>query len=150
MGGGLVPHDVPDVPEGAYKMALAVRSYEAGLSGTVRPAIVLRYLENLATLASAHRGFDQTWYEHEGSAWVVRDMRLHIEALPGLAEELSLATWLSDYRKVQAFREYAIWRAGESTPLVRAQARWAYVDRATGQLQRIPESLIERFGALGH
>jgi acyl-CoA thioesterase FadM len=146
-----VPDGIPDeVPAGAYEMALAVRSYEAGPSGTVRPATLLRYLENLATRASADRGFDHTWYEREGSAWVVRDMRLRIDRLPGLAEEVRLATWLSDYRKVQAFREYAIWRDGDSSPLARAQGRWAYVDRITGQLRRIPDSLIERFGALGH
>jgi acyl-CoA thioesterase FadM len=137
------------VPEGAFEIALQVRSYEVGRDGCVRPANILRYFEYLATEASAHRGFDHTWYERNGSAWVVREMRLLLGALPGIGERLRMATWLSSYGRVQAYREYALWREGETRLVARAQGRWAYVNRDNGQLQRIPEDLISRFGALG-
>jgi acyl-CoA thioesterase FadM len=111
---------------------------------------MLRYLEHLATLDSAARGFDHTWYETHGSAWVVRDMRLLLWNPPALAEELQLATWLSGYRRVQATREYCVWQEPEQRLVARAQGRWAYVDRERGLPLRIPEELIERFGATGH
>jgi len=81
---------------------------------------------------------------------VVREMRLLLGSLPGIAEELRMATWVADFRRVQAHREYALWRATDGRLVARAQARWAYVDRATGQPRRLPESLIERFIPLGH
>jgi acyl-CoA thioesterase FadM len=137
------------VPEGAFEMPLQVRSYEAGRAGCVQPANILRYFEYLATEASTHLSFDHTWYQQHGSAWVVREMRLLLGALPGIGERLGMATWLSSYGRVQAYREYALWREGDARLVARAQGRWAYVDRVSGQLRRIPEDLISRFGALG-
>jgi len=49
------------VPEGAYETPVQVRSCEVGRAGTIRIGTVLRYFENLATLHSAHRGFDHRW-----------------------------------------------------------------------------------------
>jgi acyl-CoA thioesterase FadM len=139
-----------EVPEGAYRLPLHVRSYEVTRSGRITPATILRYLEHLATQASADRGFDHEWYETHGSAWVVRDMRLRLGDLPGIDDHLMMATWLSDYRRVQAFREYVVWNAVTARRVARAQARWAYVDRERGHPVRIPDDLMGRFGVLGN
>jgi medium-chain acyl-[acyl-carrier-protein] hydrolase len=134
----------------AYTVSLSVRSYETTSAGVVSPATVLRYLEHVATLDSAARGFNHTWYETHNSAWVVRDMRLLLWPPPSLADELHLATWLSGYRRVQATREYCVWREPEKRLVARAQGRWAYVDRERGLLTRIPDDLLEAFGVAGH
>jgi acyl-CoA thioesterase FadM len=136
------------IPKNAFELPLQVRSYEVGREGDLRPANILRYFEYLATEDSTHRGFDHTWYERHGSAWVVREMRLMLGVPVGIGEQLRMATWLSSYGRVQAYREYALWRALDSKLIARAQGRWAYVDRTSGQLRRIPEELISRFGQL--
>jgi acyl-CoA thioesterase FadM len=76
-------------------------------------------------------------------------MRVLLGQLPGIDEELVLATWLSDLRRVQAFREYAIWRRHGGNLVARAQARWAFVDRRRGQPLRIPDELLSGFGVAG-
>jgi medium-chain acyl-[acyl-carrier-protein] hydrolase len=139
-----------DLPASAYTTTLTVRSYETTTAGMVAPATLLRYLEHIATLDSAARGFSHAWYETHGSAWVVRDMRLLLWNAPALADEVHLATWLSGYRRVQATREYCVWHEPEQRLVARAQGRWAYVDRARGLPARIPDELIERFGFAGH
>ncbi len=138
------------LPASAHTTTLTVRSYETTTAGIVSPATLLRYLEHIATLDSAARGFSHSWYETHGSAWVVRDMRLLLWDTPALADEVHLATWLSGYRRVQATREYCIWREPEQRLVARAQGRWAYVDRERGLPARIPDDLIERFGVSGH
>jgi acyl-CoA thioesterase FadM len=140
----------PSLPASVHTTTLTVRSYETTTAGIVSPATLLRYLEHIATLDSAARGFSHDWYETHGSAWVVRDMRLLLWDTPALADEVYLATWLSGYRRVQATREYCIWREPEQRLVARAQGRWAYVDRARGIPVRIPDDLIERFGVAGH
>jgi acyl-CoA thioesterase FadM len=137
------------VPASAYKTRLTVRSYETTTAGIVAPATLLRYLEHIATLDSAARGFSHSWYETHGSAWVVRDMRLLLWDAPALADDVHLATWLSSYRRVQATREYCIWREPQGQLIARAQGRWAYVDRERGLPARIPDDLIDRFGVAG-
>jgi acyl-CoA thioesterase FadM len=138
------------LPASAYRTTLTVRSYETTTAGKVSPATLLRYLEHIATLDSAARGFSHAWYETHGSAWVVRDMRLLLWDAPALADDVHLATWLSGYRRVQATREYCIWREQEKRLIARAQGRWAYIDRARGLPVRIPDDLIECFGVAGH
>ena len=138
------------IPSTAYTATFAVRSYETTRSGIVAPGTLLRYLEHIATLDSSARGFSHVWYETHNSAWVVRDMRLLLWDPPTLGDEVHLATWLSGYRRVQATREYCIWQEPEKRLIARAQGRWAYVDRERGLPTRIPDDLIERFGATGH
>ena len=145
IGGG-----VAVVPAEAYTMALRVRSYEVDREGRIGLGSVLRYLEYLATEASTARGFDWRWYEAHGSAWVVRDMRLRLGALPSIGARLELATWLSSWGRVQAYREYAVWAPASGCLLARGQARWAYVDRVRGTPLRIHDELVTRFGVPGH
>lgn len=138
------------VPPQAWADTLTVRSYEVGRDGGVRPGEILRYLENLATRASAGLGFDNRWYREHGGAWVVREMALLLGARAAIDDELRLYTWVSEFRRVQATREYLIARADTGRVVARGQARWAYIDRATGQLARIPEALSARMGPWGH
>ncbi len=137
------------IPESALELALQVRSYEVGRDSRLRPANVLRYFEYLATEDSSALGFDHTWYTRNGSAWVVREMRLRLGRLPGIGERLHMATWVSGYGRVQAHREYALWSEAESRLVARAQGRWAYVDRVTGRPQRVPDELSARIAARG-
>jgi acyl-CoA thioester hydrolase len=132
-------------PEGAYVEPLRVRSYEAGDNGFIGLGTLLRYLELLATDHSASLGFDRGWYERNGTAWFVRTMDLWLGTPPGMDEHLLLATWVADFRRVQARREYAITRADGGALVVRASARWGYVDRETGRPRALEDALLAAF-----
>ena len=138
-----------DVPEIAFTHTTRVRSYEVDRHGRLAAGTVLRYMEAIATEHSASLGFDFTWYERQGTAWVVRDMYLRLGALPGIGEPLLVATWVSDYRRVQAMRDYAVWCPRTAQPVARATARWAYVDRVRGQPQRLFDEFTSIFPLLG-
>lgn len=150
MGSSMLMEATGGAPAGAYTFPLKVRSYEVMRGGGVSPATILRYLEYIATEASAHLGFDHVWYEAHGSAWVVREMSLLLAYAPGIDDELVLATWLSEYRRVQAYREYAVWDARTGRKVARARARWAYIDRYRGTPLRVHDDLLARFPIMSH
>lgn len=131
------------IPEEAFNDRLRVRSYEVGRLGVIGLGTALRYCESLATDASAAIGFDRSWYVTHHTAWVVREMTIALGTLPAIGEDLRLATWVSEFRRVQAQREYAIWRAATGRIVVRASARWAYCDTLRGQLTRISDEIVE-------
>lgn len=138
------------VPDGAYIESGSVRSYEVSRDGHIGPGVVLRYLESLATAASASLGFDFRWYEEHGAAWVVREMNLKLGIVPGIGDNLRLATWVSDFKRVQAQREYAIWLQDTGRQVAVASARWAYIDRVRGLPQRLHDEVIGAFSVLGN
>lgn len=133
------------VPSNAYTEPFTVRSYEVTRAGYPQPGAILRYLEFLATHASASHGYTNTWYAQQGSAWLVRDMSLLLGWLPPMDTDLLMATWVAEFRRVQAFREYAIWHPASGRVVARARARWAYVQRHTGQPLRVPEAMAALF-----
>src|SRR5437016_5519444 len=137
-------------PAGAFVESGKVRSYEVNRAGHISLGVVLRYLESLATEASASLGFDFRWYEEHNVAWVVREMNLVLGVFPGIGDDLRLATWVSDFKRVQAQREYAIWLPHTGRQVARASARWAYVDRVRGVPQRLHDELLGAFGVLGN
>lgn len=137
-------------PPGAYVESGSVRSYEVSRSGHIGLGVVLRYLEALATQASASVGFDFQWYEEHGAAWVVREMNVLLAAFPTIGDDLRLATWISDVKHVQAQREYAIWLPHTDRQVALASARWAYIDRVRGLPQRLHDEVLDAFSVLGN
>lgn len=134
-------------PSEAYVEPLTIRSYEVTRAGFPQPGAILRYLEYLATRASGFHGFTNTWYAEQGSAWLVREMSLLLGWLPPMDSEVLMATWVAEFRRVQAFREYAIWHPASGRMVARARARWAYVHRHTGQPLRVPENMVGLFAS---
>lgn len=132
-------------PTNAYVESLTVRSYEVTRAGYPQPGTMLRYLEYLATQASAASGYTNAWYVEQGSAWLVREMSMSLGWLPPMDSEIMMATWVAEFRRVQAFREYAIWQPSTGRLVARARARWAYVQRHTGQPLRVPDEMISQF-----
>ena len=132
-------------PADAFSLCTRVRSYEVGRNGQVRVSSILRLMEYLATQASDSVGFTHAWYVRNGTAWVVRDMHLLLGATATIGDELHMMTWLSENRKVQAFREYAIVHRTSGALVARAQARWAYVDMESGRPLRIPGDMLDKF-----
>jgi acyl-CoA thioesterase FadM len=137
-------------PEGAFVQTARVRSYEVGRDGAIGIGTILRYFEALATEASAALGFDFRWYERHDAAWVVREMDVLVGTPLGIGDELTLATWVADFRRVQAQREYAIWRRDDGRRVARASARWGYVDRVRGQPTRLQDELANGIPVVGH
>lgn len=139
-----------NIPSQAFRQRTQVKSYEVGQDGRLRAGNLLRYLEWVATQASASVGFAADWYLRQGTAWVVREMDVSLGALPPVATDLEMATWVADFKRVQALREYAVWCVDSGLLVARAHARWAYVDRVRGVPVRLPDELSSAFEPLGH
>lgn len=137
-------------PEGAFTRDTDVRSFEVGRDGTLSIGTVLRLLEGIATEASAFLGFDFSWYERHGSAWVVREMDVLLGARAGIGDALELATWVVGSRRVQAQRDYAIRRRDSGRLVARASARWGYIDRSSGRPMPLQPDLAAAIPARGH
>ncbi len=126
-----------------YRTSFGVRSYEIGRLGFISTGTLLRYLEHIATEASAAAGFPRSWYDEHDSAWVVRQMTFEIERPIILTDELAFDTWPSQYARIQAYREYLVSNQSSEQLLARARAHWVYVGRQRGLPIRLPADIPE-------
>jgi acyl-CoA thioesterase FadM len=127
-----------------YLTSFGVRSYEINRFGFISTGTLLRYLEHIATEASAAAGFPRSWYDEHDSAWVVRQMTFEVEQPIILTDELAFDTWPSQYARIQAYREYLVTSQSNGHPLARARAHWVYVGRQRGLPIRLPADIPEQ------
>lgn len=134
-------------PRGStVRLALRVRSYEAGPDDRLCPSGLLHWLQEVAVQGSGAFGFNQERYAEMGKAWVLRCWRILVERWPGVAEEVTAETWVSGMLSVRSQREFLL-RDAEGRDLVRAQAEWVFMDRATRRPGRIVDELRAAFRA---
>jgi acyl-CoA thioester hydrolase len=80
-----------------------------------------------------------------GAVWVVRSHEITYVEPAYDGEPITVRTWVADMSKVSSTRRYRIVRAGDDRVLAKASTRWAFVDRTTGTLRRIPEEVWKAF-----
>jgi acyl-CoA thioester hydrolase len=116
----------------------------AGADG-VASSCHARLLEEAATVASSEAGYPPEWYEREGTAWVIRRTTIDCGAPLRPGEEVEVATWVGDFRRVRSRREYEVRRPGEAAPALSAHTDWVYVERRSGRPRRISAAMMEAF-----
>lgn len=118
-----------------------VRSYELDAFGHVNNAVYQNYLEEGATRASADVGYPYDWYFTQRRAWVIRKMSIRYLTPLRYGDSVKLHTWVSDVHRIYSHREYDMRRARDDAPVVRARAKWVYVNLDTMRPQRVPEAV---------
>jgi acyl-CoA thioester hydrolase len=121
-----------------------VNIYDVDAYGELRANVVLRFLQQAASDASAAVGFDIDWYERSGTLWVIRRTIADYLAPALYRDELEVRTWVSDMRRVRSQREYELRRAGDQVLVARASTDWVYVDFARGGPARPPDEMRQR------
>jgi acyl-CoA thioester hydrolase len=81
-----------------------------------------------------------------GGSWFVRMHRIEYLKPAFLNEELTVLTWVANWRKVRSLRRYRFIRNSDKTVLAKGETDWVFVDAATGRPKSITENLISVFG----
>jgi YbgC/YbaW family acyl-CoA thioester hydrolase len=115
--------------------------------GDVRNVSLLRLLQEAATRASTDAGFDTSYYDRTGLMWLVRRTGVTLMSPARYGDELTVRTWIADFRRVRSQREYEV--RAEDRMVARAFSDWVFVDRTTGRPRRIPEEWHTTFAADG-
>jgi acyl-CoA thioester hydrolase len=81
-----------------------------------------------------------------GGSWFVRMHRIEYLKPAFLNDELTVLTWVADWRKVRSLRRYRFIRSSDQTVLAEGETEWVFVDAATGRPRIIPERIVGVFG----
>jgi acyl-CoA thioester hydrolase len=86
--------------------------------------------------------------EELGGSWFVRTHRIDYLKPAFLDDEITVLTWVADWRKVRSRRRYRFTRSSEKTVLAEGETEWVFVDAATGRPKAIPERVVAAFGVV--
>jgi acyl-CoA thioester hydrolase len=131
-----------------YIAQVRVRHDELDAFGRAYPSAYLRHLAQVAIDASNDAGFDARWYAAAGAQWLVRRTTFAVPRPWRAESELSVRTWVEDFRRVRSRRCYEVSQDGEAA--LTAQTDWVFVDLATGRPRRVPQEMEARFGMAAH
>ena len=114
-----------------------VRFEEATASETMRTAIFLAWVADIAWQHSTLLGFGRDWYSERGLFWLVRAVRLDVLAPVHTYESVFVTTAVSGYRRIAARRHSEV-RDPSGELLARLEIDWVMTNDR-GVPTRVPD-----------
>ena len=113
--------------------------------GHVNNLAYLRWMQSAAIAHSTAQGWSGLAYRELGSGFVVRRHEIEYRQPAYVDTEIVVRTWVADMRKMTSLRRYEIVRPADAVLLAVAATNWAFIDFATGRLNRIPLEVSSAF-----
>ena len=127
-----------------YRYDLKVPKEAIDENGHVNNVEYLRWMQDAAVLHSEISGCTQA-SRAIGATWVVRTHRIEYFRPAFEGDEISVLTWVSNFRRVQSVRKYKIVRITDNVVLSEGETNWVYVDAQSGKLRSIPKNVMASF-----
>ena len=136
--------DAELTPSGIYRFAIEVSSTVVDVNRHVNNVTYVQWMQDAALAHSAASGCTALTRQL-GATWVARTH--HIEYLsPAFAsEQITVLTWVADFRKVRSLRRYRFVRAADEKVLAQGETDWVFVDSSTGRPRAIPPEIKNVF-----
>jgi medium-chain acyl-[acyl-carrier-protein] hydrolase len=113
-----------------------VRTYECGADGRIKISSLMQYLQEVASLHAEQLGFGFDWLGEMNGYWVLSNIRIEINRLPGRDDEIMLRTWPSGYSRTIATREF-VGKDQNGSELFRAGSEWMVLNKQTNRLKNL-------------
>ncbi len=129
-----------------FTRTLQVRLHDLDAWEDLRPSTLLRYMEQAATDLSIASDFDPAWYAKQGTAWVMRNIRMQRLGQAAYGDELTVSTWVSNSQRIRIWSEYEV-RHTSGAPVAVGRAEWIYIDRQRRMPRPIDPAILAAWSA---
>lgn len=143
----LAPFGIAATP-GVQPFFCRVRVEDQHLSPTIEHVSNIEYVRWLDRAAELHAdalGYTRKALLEHGMMWFVARHEIDYLAEAWRGDELVIATWVREFRRVKSWRDYAIVRLRDDALLCRASTLWVLVHLESRKPMRIPQEMIDRF-----
>ena len=135
----------PPPPPGLFTIEHRVAWHDLDATGQVNDAAYLVYTEDCGMDVIAAHGWPVTRMTAEGFAIVLRRQQIEFLERAHPEDELEVATWASNVRRVMATRHYTITRKSDGALLTRSHTLGVWVNLGSGRPIRIPDNFLADF-----
>lgn len=139
---------------GIWQEPITISSFDAGASGHLEAAALMRHFQETAARHAAHLkvGFDDL--RHENIFWALTHIQTEISRWPDMNETVWIETWPRGIEKLYTTRDYRVKDQSGNT-IINATSAWIMVDierkrpvRPSARLSDIP--FVPEVKALGN
>jgi acyl-CoA thioester hydrolase len=136
---------LPPPPPGVFSVRRRVAWGDLDMTHHVGDATLLEYVEACGFGVIAAHGWPAERMAAAGFAIILRRHQIENLAFVALDDELEIATWASEVKRVMATRHYTIRRVIDGTLLTRVDTLGVWVDITSGRPIRIPLDFLADF-----
>lgn len=135
----------PPPPPGVFHLRKRVEWRDVDAAGHLNNAAYFNMIEDISTQVARHFDWSMAKIKEAGFAIIARQQRMEYLQPALLDDEIEVATWVSDLKRVMATRHYTLNRIGDGALLARARVLWVWVDLQTMRPIRVPQHFIADF-----
>jgi len=129
-----------------HRCTFRLRYDECNAFGHVRPASLLRLMQEAAFGASAAAGYDLARYEAMHRLWLIRETAATFGPCPpAYGDSIAATTFVQDFRRVRSRRAYLLRDAASGAPVIDAITDWVLFDVDRERPTTVPEDMIAAF-----
>ncbi len=128
-------------PQQVYRHRFTVPESALDQNGHVNNVVYIQWMQDVATLHFNAIG-GAAAMQKAGATWVVRSHNIEYLVPLFAGEEVTVLTWVVNFRRVRSLRRYRFLRTGDDVLLARGETDWVFVDVASGRPCRIPDEMI--------
>jgi acyl-CoA thioester hydrolase len=136
---------LPPPPPGVFSVRHRVTWNDLDMTRHVGDATLLEYVEACGFGVIAAHGWPPERMAAQGFAIILRRHQIENLASAALDDELEIATWASDVKRVTSTRHYTIRRVTDGALLTRVDTLGVWVDLTSGRPIRIPPDFLADF-----
>lgn len=127
-----------------YKHNITVSEENIDAIGHVNNVQYIQWMQDAAIQHSNNTGCTKLT-EVEGAAWVVRTHNIEYFRPAYANDQITVLTWVSNFRKVRSLRKYKFIRDSDEAILAKGETDWVFVDVNNGKPLRIPSDVMNTF-----
>jgi len=107
----------------------------------VNNVVYIQWMQDVATLHFNAVGGAEPM-RRAGATWVVRSHNIEYLSPLYAGEDVTVLTWVVNFRRVRSLRRYRFMRSGDGTLLARGETDWVFVDTGSGRPCKIPDDIV--------
>lgn len=115
------------------------------VNGHVSNVQYVAWMQEAAMAHSASLGWPQERYASIDRAWIIRSHAIEYLLPAFLDDELSVYTWVADFRKIRSLRKFKFFRERDGVVLATAATGFVFCSIRTGRPCPIPEEIRSVF-----
>ena len=128
-------------PDQAYSHRFTVTASALDQNGHVNNVVYIQWMQDVATLHFNAVG-GAAAMQAAGATWVVRSHNIEYLSPLFAGEDVTVLTWVVNFRRVRSLRRYRFLRVRDDVLLARGETDWVFVDTDSGRPRKIPAEIM--------